>query len=1375
MNKYLYLLLLLFAFPSYADFSASECTGLHSNKDFSVWFQLAPATNNDNVIASKKKGQNPMTLWTNSASTSVINDQETSPGNNYEVLLTYTHQSNKTGKLRYYLEQNGAWVLIDSEDANLSSINAADIKVTEGGGVSDLKCDDDVEFPEIPPEFSNDAVYEFGVASCAGGECDIDFQKDYQITPLVFVMPTVDQNALDDDAPATLYVQSVSRQGATIRQEAALSIDSNGQPWNSQPMTEVSYFIMEPGTQEIGGHRVVAGHVSTKAKAARFSGNSSKSVNFSDFGFSSFSQTPIVLHQLQSKNNSNWETSGQLSPNRTRVRLFVELGASSNTISSNEKIAFLAAEPTSQPVTDGEFKFEFGTNRSVSQGESTAVRDGCRVMRSTSVSELDGIILKKQERAGSHGGWLRRCRIEDNQYSVVMDEDNTRRGHIVEDIGYFAFEKQSLGIDVCSYVPDGLQTNNYTGTPPEPYGAFTTITTHLGEENKIYPSSNDPQYSFSSFSLNSSLCDYPNGTTGACTFDATKTFDTLPMPTQGYTHGTNDLTCDDGDVCQLASGRHKDIIIKENARLQLTGGEYWLNELKFAEQNAQIEVLAPSVVHYKKMYFEKKNVRVNVNGNSQELLFIGHGQDSAIEIPDLGGDMNYQLHAFFYVDPRATNATNGFIVNGNNNEFHGGITANSIAISGIKNKFYPQSCQPTPPDPEVERIEIKPFNYHLTCESSPADIVEVHVFDKDNNYVSGKVPSLVETSGNSLGITFLSESNGIAQYRVTKNNAGNIGDYPLTASLTLSDGSTVTDQDEIKYVPYKFEVDDQYITAGENNQVTVSVKACSNNGQLINLGYTGSPTSAFSYNQPSITPIADDLDFTANLSDSNRLADLTFKESGHITVQIEDPNFVCDEDLCPSEGGALKGQFDVYARPWKIAICDVKESADDTNQNPATTTGTPGFIPSGHAFNINYRPIVHPDSKGTATDECVYPLTGNYALDNGPLELSYQIAYPTSGAELGSVTPSTVPSFSSSSILNIEHTWNEVGTIEFQTGATYLTMTLDNDTQNIGRFYPARFNIELSDWTAPTSQGGIAYLDQPYINSEVSVAPFSLGATEALKNYHLFAPSLLAGFNLSQDDDIDSELSFDLSGGSWSADSDGHSRWLVSDSNALLQRNYTSASPLISEENGPFNTSDTNSTTTDFGLEITSGADPVSFNETSAVLEQVFPNQPPARYGRMVLDSVGGTTTDNLSVPLRVEFWNGNGFETNTQDSATSLATPDSHICKQVLWSDGSSSDSSLSGSSSAPWEHVDNGVSDDVTANPDSSGIREQIQFWMRLGADRPSGISSGCASTLAQPWLQYNWRNLGDEDPSTVVTFGIYRGNDRVIFRGEPGLTGQ
>ncbi|UTV28031.1 hypothetical protein NNL38_01530 [Photobacterium atrarenae] len=40
------------------------------------------------------------------------------------------------------------------------------------------------------------------------------------------------------------------------------------------------------------------------------------------------------------------------------------------------------------------------------------------------------------------------------------------------------------------------------------------------------------------------------------------------------------------------------------------------------------------------------------------------------------------------------------------------------------------------------------------------------------------------------------------------------------------------------------------------------------------------------------------------------------------------------------------------------------------------------------------------------------------------------------------------------------------------------------------------------------------------------------------------------------------------------------------------------------------------------------------------------------------------------------------------------------------------------------------------------------------------------------SQPWLLYNWRDKGGENPSALVTFGAYRGNDRVIYRGEKGI---
>ncbi|WP_162048688.1 Ig-like domain-containing protein [Vibrio taketomensis] len=67
--------------------------------------------------------------------------------------------------------------------------------------------------------------------------------------------------------------------------------------------------------------------------------------------------------------------------------------------------------------------------------------------------------------------------------------------------------------------------------------------------------------------------------------------------------------------------------------------------------------------------------------------------------------------------------------------------------------------------------------HHLTCEASPQNIVEVHVFDKDGKPVAGKQPTLREASGNNLIITALSQSDsdGVATYRVVKNNQSQLG------------------------------------------------------------------------------------------------------------------------------------------------------------------------------------------------------------------------------------------------------------------------------------------------------------------------------------------------------------------------------------------------------------------------------------------------------------------------------------------------------------------------------------------------------------------------------------------------------------------------
>ncbi|WP_052811645.1 DUF6701 domain-containing protein [Vibrio renipiscarius] len=732
----------------------------------------------------------------------------------------------------------------------------------------------------------------------------------------------------------------------------------------------------------------------------------------------------------------------------------------------------------------------------------------------------------------------------------------------------------------------------------------------------------------------------------------------------------------------------------------------------------------------------------------------------------------------------------------NNMTIFGSVTTNKLSMKTKNVRIVGQSqCFTLPPEPDVSRIVIKPFNYHLTCESSPENTVEVHVYDSDGQYVPGKTPTLKETSGNNLEIKFLSESGGIAKYKVTKKDMSSLGAYELTASLPVSSGGPLTANETIKYVPYKFEVADQNIVAGQHNKVDIAVKACSSdsNGQsqLITLGYTGSPQASFSYLSPVTPPDASDLKFSAHLDDTNRSADFTFMESGQITVVVEDKDFECidtDDVHCPVEGGALKGEFSVNSRPYKLAICNVVETAKPSNKNPATTSVNRGFMASGREFSVTYQPIVHPDSKGSTSNECLFPLTENYGLDNGPLDLSYHVAYPKPSTT-GSVTPNTPPNFSpEDSTLTLTHTWDEVGTIVFKSDATYLNMKLDRDAQRIGRFYPSYFAISESTWTAPDNQNDVTYLSQNFDDTKIMVGAYAFDSVVPVKNYHLFDESLKAKFVLRKTGSaINNPMNLETELGGWGAEST-YSYWRLSDKNASVSRQQTvSGSTITSQENGPFNLemiTDPQSTKTDFGLRI-SGHDPVSFDEDETVLEQAFPYQPKLKYGRMALGSSGGPSGSHLNVPLRVEYWNGSHFVKNTDDDRSQLSSLDDYVCRQTVWDEGAESNSKLSGASQLPMPHVEKGEFTGLQVLADSGNhtLREQVRFWLRMDDVNENGHRSPqtrlddvvCGGYgLAQPWLQYNWRNEGDEDPSTVATFGIYRGHDKIIFRGEPGLTG-
>ncbi len=971
--------------------------------------------------------------------------------------------------------------------------------------------------------------------------------------------------------------------------------------------------------------------------------------------------------------------------------------------------------------------------------------------------------------------------------------------------------------DICPFFPEELQSNRYyqSGGNWIMRDGALNITQGLVPASRIIlersKSSIGLGFAYSTVSgIPDSGCVYPSSGSAAesCKVDSSRVLfpDGPPDFARFVDSGSNVYA-----PASLTSGFYSAVTFFDNTTIRLASGEYWFNELNLTANNIRLLVDGPVVINYNKINFgiqsgTQSGVYLNASSNpaedanysSSDLTLIGAGGESFFwpqSIKDI------RVNANIYV-PSQVPA--GFDINDVEDfQMNGAITAPVVNFRAKGNSYIhavsPDGCGTLPPDPQVARIEIKPFNYHLTCESSPDNIVEVHVFDSNNNYVSGYQPALQQSSGSNLSISFLSEANGIARYRVIQNEQSSVGEYPLTASLSVG-GANLTDNDVIKYVPYKFEVADQYITAGEKVTFPIDVKACSNSGQLISLGYTGEPTASFSYQQPLAPELASDLQFSAKLSNTNRNAEMIFKESGHIKVQIQDQSFVCDQDNCPVEGGALKGEFDVYSRPWKLAICDVVQASNIANLNPATTSSGTGFIAAGEPFNVTYRPIVHPDSRVNETDECKYPLTGNYSLDKGPIELSYSVAYPTSSlTSLGALSSVPLTPFETNSeTKTVEHSWSEAGTLQLQTTANYLTMDIDIDSQAIGRFYPAKLVMQpvSEQWQYATGHDGFAYMSQP-ITHAFAVEAQNVEGNPTF-NYGLFSDALIVDLQYTakeqaSGDSLTNRLlgSDNWNSGVWGTSAD----WLTADSGGVVnssrlglavsdfsfeKQTVTHASGnYTSQPDGPFDESNAW-----FGLNIVDDPDGIRFlveTDNAGVptqsfeLEDAFPEQPDFRYGRMRLQDSGTTTGVNgLKIPLKVEHWDNNRFVTNTADSNSDFDGAD--YCKQVIWPDSlTSSAAVLQGQGS-----VTNGQSNNLTVDHNGTE-REQVRIWARINPLAPVALSGenpiSCGSDgniPERPWLRYNWRNNGDEDPPAVITFGIFRGNDKVIFRGEPGLIG-
>ncbi|WP_318495909.1 DUF6701 domain-containing protein [Photobacterium leiognathi] len=547
----------------------------------------------------------------------------------------------------------------------------------------------------------------------------------------------------------------------------------------------------------------------------------------------------------------------------------------------------------------------------------------------------------------------------------------------------------------------------------------------------------------------------------------------------------------------------------------------------------------------------------------------------------------------------------------------------------------------------------------------------------------------------------------------------------------------------------------------------------------------------------------------------SELLTLRYRDAGVIVWHVSDPN--CTGSNCfltsnkTKEAKALRkqlpngltGSVAINARPWMFAICPLTFNGKNefrlANGTAYYKDKGEGYTFAGNHFDLLLKPLVWQTGTNESgvidvsnQDYCGYSVTENFLASDAPgmgsgITLSASLHTPNKGVmgayKAGSQTVDT----RLKGILVKGNSWSEVGSIWLTVGMeNYIERgnNVDKSKRHIGRFYPQYFAFSQNDVKPAISK--FTYMDQPFEASFVINAFNS--ANNPVKNYLLFSPEFQSQFEFKTGNNEGSYSSIadrlKQSNGnnrlstpmidSWSKGNEGYAEVRYSSSNLVVPRHYVNTT--TTKEDGPFRK-------WELRVHQKTRPDKVTWSGENVNDDGAKVGDNDLRYGRMVLESVGGDMSKPLAVPLRVEYWDGSEFVESTNDSISRF--DGANYCRQVVSITPSDAKSSAKTSGS---DNIVAGeaLSGSFMAEPSDikgygvdSGIpvyKQQVRLWQRLETSKPKQQGKDkveCFGTnVNQPWLRYNWRQLGDEDPSAVITFGVFRGNDRILYRDEPGI---
>lgn len=303
-----------------------------------------------------------------------------------------------------------------------------------------------------------DPSFRYGRLNTASTETTVTFEQAFPVgsNPLVFLSPSINASTPDQDGPSTLRLVSVTNTGFTVRQ-----VEPNAPKANytsSQPMPSIDYVAVLPGKITLSnGQELYAGTFELRSSIYNRELQGSIKGNPTDdhrgwksiiFPRRVFTQTPTLMLEIQSNNNTRWLTAAGNEVSQRRFKVALEQSeVSGGNANNSETVAYLAAMPG-----HGTFDLFGRTVGYDFQHARSGVLDGVQSFKTrcdeTTPFEYKNfpappvMVVGKLSRSGNNGGWIRRCHRDSKQMSIVMDEDqdsDKERSHVVEDVSYLAF------------------------------------------------------------------------------------------------------------------------------------------------------------------------------------------------------------------------------------------------------------------------------------------------------------------------------------------------------------------------------------------------------------------------------------------------------------------------------------------------------------------------------------------------------------------------------------------------------------------------------------------------------------------------------------------------------------------------------------------------------------------------------------------------------------------------------------------------------------------------------------------------------------------------------------------------------------------------